>query len=306
MRPSIHDLKDHPFFRQILTYNAQRAIDDFVELIKKRNFSNRELQETVVMQVLDQIICDGKETFHFEYDSGTILYRCRTVTDAKNIVDGKIRVEMDDESFHSSGYDEPNSIELPFFRTKAMRNNIDGASYMYLAEDPYTACVEVRPYNHGLVSLSKFELKKPVKVIDFKDDHKVAAFEKFEKEHDLLVAPLFTSIMRYYMIPSLDPSIYQVTQFITDYIRKAGFAGIRYQSSMSAGTNLTLFNCHKSIISFMSSELVLSYSHEYQLIRLNDGKDIKCEKDLKWNSENLEAARKEIFDLVSRAERQTK
>lgn len=306
MKPKLHEMKSHPIFRQILTFNAKKAVEDFAELLKQEKISNKELKETIVLQALDELICNNVGTFHYDYDPGTVLYRSRIITDAKNVAEGNIRVEMKNNQFYCSGFDEPNSTEPPLFKTRAARNNIDGVSYMYLAEDPYTACAEVRPHNHSLVSLSKFILNKPVTVIDFKDDHGVSEFEDFEEKHDLLVAPLFTSIMRYYAIPFLDPSIYRVTQFITDYIRKAGFSGIRYQSSISAGTNLTLFNCHKSIISFESSELILSNSIEYHFVGLNDGQEIKCEKELKWNPQNLTAARKEIYDLVLRANTATK
>lgn len=49
------------------------------------------------------------------------------------------------------------------------RNNIAGSSYLYVASDPQTACMEVKSTPSELISLAEFELLKDMEMIDFGD-----------------------------------------------------------------------------------------------------------------------------------------
>ena len=122
MEPKMYDLKENPFFRQFLSISARQEVDKFVDLLRNGDFSNKKLRETIVMQALDEMLLDETGAFHYEYKPGTVFYRCRTVTDPQEIVEGGIQIEVNMSGFHSNGYDEPNSIEPPFFKTKAARN----------------------------------------------------------------------------------------------------------------------------------------------------------------------------------------
>lgn len=255
----------------------------------------------LVFQALDMMIEDPQTTFHSILKEGTEYYRCRKIDDAEDIKTGGIDSNYTDKNeFISKGYDESNSKEAPLCKAMAARANIEGASYLYLAEEPYTACAETRPNNHSFVSLARFRIVKEARIIDLKTDRAVAAFEVFQEKNDLSIASLFTEIMKFFATPAIHPSVYLATELIADHIRKAGFDGIRFQSSVSEGSNITLFNCHRSRVQFIDSHVILMHAMKYNIIDLESGNMIDPPVDVDWNANDLSNARNEIVKIVQR------
>lgn len=296
----LYNMKGHPIFDQILAFNGRKVFYDLVEKIsEKKTLTNKEMDESLVFKALDSMIEDENGTFHTIIKEGTELYRCRKISDVKEIGEGGIDSNYTDQNvFYTIGYDEPNSKEAPLHKAAAARANIEGASYLYLAEEPYTACAEIRPDNHSYVSLATFRITKEAKIIDLKTDQKVAAFVDFEKEHDLSIASLFTEVMRFFSTPSIHPSVYLTTELIADHMRKAGFDGIRFQSSVSGGSNITLFNSHRSRIKFVESHVILVHALKYNMVNLDNGLLFEPPTETDWNPGNLPDARNELIKMV--------
>lgn len=174
MKNSIYDLKSNPAVRSYLIFKGRNAFETFSKLMQSDNLDNADLDNSVVVKALDELIQDEAKTFHLALPSGTKLYRCREITTAEQIKKGGIIAQTNkDLSYHTRGYNESNSKEAPFLKPRAARANIDGMSYLYLAEEPYTACSEIRPNNHSFVSIATFQLKKEANLIDFATNKKV-------------------------------------------------------------------------------------------------------------------------------------
>ena len=138
------DLKEHPFFRNMLIFNANRSMELFYTAIAE----GKTVHDNPVLQLLDAMI--ERDAFHSTLPENLCLYRARSITTAEHFRKGISQKE--DGTF--SGFDESNSVEAPLHSTQSARANIKGMSYLYLAEDPYTACAEIRPVNNSFVSLA--------------------------------------------------------------------------------------------------------------------------------------------------------
>ena len=287
------DLKEHPFFRNMLIFNANRSMDRFYSAIAE----GKTVHDNPVLQLLDAMI--EREVFHSTLPENMRLYRARSITTAEHFRKGISQKE--DGTF--SGFDEANSVEAPLHSTQSARANIKGMSYLYLAEDPYTACAEIRPVNNSFVSLATFELLKPAFILDLKTNQTVSDFSDIEEDLQCSVAEMITNIMVRFATPAIDGSIYASTQFISDYFRKAGFDGIRFQSAMSGGTNITLFNSHHSRIHFINSRVLAVHSQHLNIMDLNNGETIPSPVDHVMEADYYSQSRNELTGIIDRVKR---
>ena len=287
------DLKEHPFFRNMLIFNANRSMELFYSAIAE----GKTVHDNPVLQLLDAMI--ERDAFHSTLPENLCLYRARSITTAEHFRKGISQKE--DGTF--SGFDESNSVEAPLHSTQSARANIKGMSYLYLAEDPYTACAEIRPVNNSFVSLATFKLLKPAFIIDLKTNQAVSEFSDIEEDLQCSVAEMITNIMFRFATPAIDDSIYASTQFISDYFRKAGFDGIRFQSAMSGGTNITLFNSHHSRIQFQSSRVLAVHSQHLNIMDLDNGETISSPVEHVMDEEYYSRSCKELADIIDRVNR---
>ena len=65
-----------------------------------------------------------------------------------------------DDVGNTFGYGEGDSREAPIGMSSAGRNNVQGVSYLYLADRLETACAEVKPVPRQYISVAMFMLKK--------------------------------------------------------------------------------------------------------------------------------------------------
>lgn len=119
------------------------------------------------------------------------------------------------------------------------RLNRARVSILYLASDQKTAISELRPHPGHLVSTSDFKLLRPIKIADFAT-HDIRDFLSDER---LEIYRRILSISGVLNLP-IQPehhALYLCTQLLSDSIRKAGFDGISFRSSLGEGTNLACF-----------------------------------------------------------------
>ena len=303
--------------KSIVTYLQQTetryACHKFAEMLQGNSFSNKDIEDSFVIKVLDEIIGDDAGIFHYTLNNGFELFRARIITKNEDLNTNQSGISADfpeDAPFFSTGFDKYGSKEAPMGKPPAARNNIEGMSYLYLAEDPYTACAEIRPINRCLVSLATFRVQSDIHILNFVH-HNTDISKYLLLEEKIKVSPnglnvslseLFTWFMEIFYRSVGESKGYIASQIISDYIRKAGIDGIRYLSSMSGGTNITIFNSHESKISFSSSKLVFVPSQQFDIIDLNSGDRIIPRDDfVTWKDDGLNDVRIQIASAIKRA-----
>ena len=110
-----------------------------------------------------------KEQFIVELTKNSRYYRARIIN-AEDDGDLSKGIGKTTEG-KFQGYNEVNSREPLLGISGEGRNNISGASYLYLASNPETACMEVKSQFGDLISLATFELTEPLHIIDFASDN---------------------------------------------------------------------------------------------------------------------------------------
>lgn len=257
--------------------NTEKAYNQFIEIANDKEPSNRSLEESTVFRVFDKYLALKSQMPNF-LDAKTILYRARKVDKEKYLVSSKsgISVDIVNNAYRFSGFDEYESKEAPLGVSPVGRNNVMGMPYLYVSEDEYTACSEIQPDIHSLISVASFETLVPLLIIDFREEKTFDELPAMISEQASMysITQLFTIIMSQFSVPVTDDAEYKASQLFADYIRKAGFDGIRYMSSKSGGANLTIFHSHRSKIRFVKSKLVYVSALECHLTDLNTKEEI--------------------------------
>jgi hypothetical protein len=116
------------------------------------------------------------------------------------------------------------------------RANPSFIKYLYTAEEPYTALVEVRPYLGSRVSVAEVKVNEQLVVTDFSLDS-YGKLDGFEQNLMFLIMSDFSK-------PSdSDKKSYIPTQYVSEFIKTLGVDGIRFNSSLhNKGRNITIFN----------------------------------------------------------------
>jgi hypothetical protein len=231
--------------------NSTMAFEKFIFALKEKD--NRLIENTIIYQALELLLEKNETGFKKTIPQGEIFYRARKVNPSGvfptkekgfSIVGNKL-----------CGFDSYNSKESPIGLSPEGRNNVQGQSYLYLAEDAFTACAEVKPNAGEVISVAKFRLIKPINVVDFRNNESVASLKVFAEKNQINASKLITLIMQEYCMRAYKEDSYLMTQYVSDYIRKKRYDGVKFLSSQTDKFNLTLFNCDSSIIKWEDSSV---------------------------------------------------
>ena len=152
---------------------------------------------------------------------------------------------------------EPYPIEKmsapPYQRAAQGRANPAGIPYLYLGSKPDTAIAEIRPHTGELACVAGFTVPK-IRAVDLRnpraqvspfiltDSDEIAQLRAdlplLERLGDDLTRPVLPHSAAFEYIPS---------QYLCEYIKKCGFDGVVYRSSVSDGINLALFEPGKAV-----------------------------------------------------------
>ena len=129
------------------------------------------------------------------------------------------------------------------------RANPAGIPYLYLSSRPETAASEVRPHTGELACVADFTIAEPLRAVDLRNPRKLvspfllaessaigqlrADIPFLERLGDELTRPVLPSGAAIDYIPS---------QYLCEFIKKCGYGGVVYRSSVSDGINLALFD----------------------------------------------------------------
>lgn len=159
----------------------------------------------------------------------------------------------------------------PMEKTKHGRGNPEGISYLYLATTAQTAMKEVRPNIHDHLTVAKFRFKNDARIINltsrwvidspFKHGDKLKSVLDSLYPIRLLKESLSTPIDLHKA--SLD---YLPTQYLCEFIKKKGYAGLMYISSFSPrDCNLLIYD--EGLVSCEGTEL---YKFSGKIEKIND------------------------------------
>ena len=261
---TIHQIIDSWYYQKMCS-NSHFYYNEFLRAIEINK--NQEIEETKVYQLLTLMLSAEKTKFKEIISANKKLYRGRIVdinkVDCFSVIDDKLH-----------GLNKYESKEPPLRKSKDGRSNLAGASYLYVADDKYTAIAECKPLRGSFISVAEFETCKNLKMFNLCDDDSTAELSEFE-EDDFSVTRLVELLMRTFYCSVYDAETgYKASQYITELVRKHGYDGIAFKSFISNGKNYTIFNCCESNIKFVESEIVKIVAQHIDIVSLNNSEDI--------------------------------
>ena len=136
------------------------------------------------------------------------------------------------------GYNKKNSSAPSNDKITEGRGNPAFIRYLYLSEDSITPIYEVRPQIGDQVSVAQFKCNKDLVIYDL-----TGTTEMKDNPVNPENYSLFNTIAKMFSEPGSGQKDYLPTQFIVEEIKRLGFDGVRYNSSLYAqGKNIVLFN----------------------------------------------------------------
>ena len=141
--------------------NARINFNKFIDAIETEQGLSEQIQR--IQSIIDDIVLN-KEISQFKkcLEVGTEYYRARIINpEDDNDLEKGIGKTQDNKFM---GYDEINSREPILGIGSEGRNNIAGASYLYIASNPETACMEIKSqFGCGFETDCKFITKRQMK-----------------------------------------------------------------------------------------------------------------------------------------------
>jgi hypothetical protein len=201
----------------------------FIQELSKRN--HFELEEQ-----LELLINKFKHKLKKNIEKNTIWYRCRSG------VDGLYHSNSGgfDGSILSMPHQNNQIAAPPPLMASSGRMNRQGVSFLYIASDINTAVSEIRPHPGDKISVGRFTVSKSIKIADFES---IRIWDFCADDNQLELFHLAYTLNKIMSTPVSDNEKhrYSVTQLLTDVLRKLGYKGVMYKSSVAEGTNLCMF-----------------------------------------------------------------
>jgi len=128
------------------------------------------------------------------------------------------------------------------------RANPAGIPYLYLGSAPDTAISEIRPHTGEIACVADFTTPTTLKLVDLRTPRKMVspflltdADEVGRMRNDLPFLERLGSELTRPVIPQSAAIDYTPSQYLCEFIKKCGYQGVIYRSSVSSGINLALF-----------------------------------------------------------------
>lgn len=186
--------------------------------------------------------------------NGEILYRAR-IYNEPDVYD-KYR-NPPKEVFQ--GYNAESSLAPPADMAKAGRCNQDKISFLYTATERLGAIVEVRPYANTIISLAEIRVTKELRIVDL-SQWIVISDDSFTTSFTLRLNNEVSA-------PINHVDDYLLSQYVTDYIRKNGFDGVKYRSAFSVSDVEDTY--YKNVVIFDGNHYEAVNSKLYKVNRIN-------------------------------------
>ncbi|QNP48671.1 RES family NAD+ phosphorylase [Diaphorobacter aerolatus] len=164
---------------------------------------------------------------------------------AKNLPEQwyRARIRIDEEAFPIAQMGAP-----PKRRSSHGRANPAGIPYLYLGSLPETAVAEIRPHTGESACVADFRIPQ-IQAVDLRNPRKLVspfiltdASEIGQLRADLPFLERLGNELTRPVQPAGAAIDYIPSQYLCEFIKKSGFDGVVYRSSVSDGINLALFN----------------------------------------------------------------
>ena len=133
------------------------------------------------------------------------------------------------------------------------RANPAGIPYLYLGSKPETAIAEVRPHTGEVACVADFIIPE-IRAVDLREPRKIVS--PFILEDASAIGQLRADLpflerlgeeLTRPVLPSGAAIDYIPSQYLCEFIKKSGYDGVVYRSSVSDGINLALFNPSRAV-----------------------------------------------------------
>lgn len=128
------------------------------------------------------------------------------------------------------------------------RANPAGIPYLYLGSNPVTAISEIRPHTGEMACIANFATKRGLKVADLRGPRKMVspflldAVDIGRMRNDLPFLERLGEELTRPVLPQAAAIDYTPSQYLCEFIKKCGYQGVIYRSSVSNGVNFALFD----------------------------------------------------------------
>lgn len=153
------------------------------------------------------------------------------------------------------------------------RANPAGIPYLYLASSRTTAIAEVRPHTGELVTVADFHVDSSLKLIDLATPRQTVSPFALEDEGDIIqlradigfLEQLGDELSRP-VIPNTAAVAYTPSQYLCEFIKKCGYDGVQYKSSVEDGVNLAIFNPDSALATTSRTHVIKRVSVDHESI----------------------------------------
>jgi hypothetical protein len=149
------------------------------------------------------------------------------------------------------------------------RANPAGIPYLYLGSLPETAVAEIRPHTGETACVAKFSISSPLNAVDLRNPrHLVSPFLLADASaigqlrSDIPFLERLGEELTRPVLPRGAAIDYIPSQYLCEFIKKVGYDGVVYRSSVSSGINLAFFDHTRAVGSEVSRYSVSKVSVE--------------------------------------------
>ncbi|MGY2281334.1 RES family NAD+ phosphorylase [Pseudomonas monsensis] len=154
------------------------------------------------------------------------------------------------------------------------RANPPGIPYLYIGSQPDTAASEVRPHTGEVACVAEFTIAGPLRIVDLRNPRKLVspfllgdAGAIGQLRADIAFLERLGEELTRPVLPQGAAIDYVPSQYLCEFIKKSGYDGVAYRSSVSEGMNLALFDPAKAIGGVVSLYKINRVSVDVELER---------------------------------------
>lgn len=179
----------------------------------------------------------------------------------------RARIKVEDQSYPLEAMGAP-----PKRKASHGRANPAGIPYLYLGSRPETAVAEVRPHTGEIACVAEFNVPA-IRAVDLRNPRKLVspfiltdANEIGQLRADLPFLERLGEELTRPVVPQGAAIDYIPSQYLCEFIKKSGFDGVVYRSSVSEGFNLALFAPHtaegRRVVDYSVSKVTVDVAHQ--------------------------------------------
>jgi len=153
------------------------------------------------------------------------------------------------------------------------RANPAGIPYLYLGSQPPTAVAEVRPHTGEVACVADFTVPGPLNAVDLRKPRGLVspflladARAIGQLRADIAFLERLGEELTRPVLPSGAAIDYIPSQYLCEFIKKVGYDGVVYRSSVSEGINLALFDADKAAAGAVALHKITKVSVEVEAV----------------------------------------